>query len=50
MIQNNVLNSNFRPPVLIKLFQQFMFRAFDADTTLEVRGVFLDLSNASDKV
>ena len=57
MIQNNLLNScqsSFRPND--SCINQFIsithniYRAFDANPSLEVRGVFLDLSKAFDKV
>ena len=57
MIQNNLLNScqsGFRPNdscinQLISITHN-IYRAFDANPSLEVRGVFLDLSKAFDKV
>ena len=57
MIQNNLLNScqsGFRPNdscinELISITHN-IYRAFDANPSLEVRGVFLDLSKAFDKV
>ena len=53
MIQNILLNSGLRPYVscvnqLISTIH--MFRAFDVNTSSEIRGVFQDLSSASDKV
>ena len=56
-IQNNLLNScqsGFRPNdscinQLISITHN-IYRAFDANPSLEVRGVFLDLSKAFDKV
>ena len=57
MIQNNLLNScqsGFRPSdscinQLISITHN-IYRAFDANPSLEVRGVFLDLSKVFDKV
>ena len=57
MIQNNLLNSfqsGFRPNdscinQLISITHN-IYRAFEANPSLEVRGVFLDLSKAFDKV
>ena len=57
MIQNNLLNgfySGFRPNdscinQLVSITHN-IYRAFDANCSLEVRGVFLDLSKAFDKV
>ena len=57
MIQSNLLNScqsGFRPNnscinQLISITHN-IYRAFDANPSLEVRGVFLDLSKAFDKV
>ena len=57
MIQNNLLNScqsGFRPNdscinQLISITHN-IYRAFDANPSLEIRGVFLDLSKAFDKV
>ena len=57
MIQNNLLNScqsSFRPNdscinQLISITHN-IYRAFNANPSLEVRGVFLDLSKAFDKV
>ena len=54
---NNLLNSNqsgFRPGdscvnQLISITHD-IYKAFDANPSLEVRGVFLDLSKAFDKV
>ena len=57
MIQNNLLNSCqscFRPndSCINQLISKThnIYRAFDANPSLEVRGVFLDLSKAFDKV
>ena len=57
MIQNNLLNScqlGFRPndSCIIPLMSitHNIYRAFDANPSLEGRGVFLDLSKALDKV
>ena len=58
MIQNNLLNScqsGFRPNdscvnQLINSITHNIYCAFDANPALEVRGVFLDLSKAFDKV
>ena len=57
MIQNNLLNScqsGFRPndSCINQLISKThnIYRAFDANPSLEVRGVFLDLSKAFDKV
>ena len=54
---NNLLNSNqsgFRPSdsCVIQLISitHDIYKAFDANPSLEVRGVFLDLSKAFDKV
>ena len=50
MTQNNLLNScksRFRPNDSIT---HNIYRAFDANPSLEVRDVFLDLSKAFDKV
>ena len=57
MIHDKLLNScqsGFRPNdscinQLISITHN-IYRAFDANPSLEVRGVFLDLSKASDKV
>ena len=57
MIQNNLLNScqsGFKPNdscinQLISITHN-IYRAFDANPSLELRGVFLDLSKAFDKV
>ena len=57
MIQNNLLNSyqsSFRPNdscinQLISINHN-IYRAFDVNPSLDVRGVFLDLSKAFDKV
>ena len=57
MIQNNLLNScqsGFRPNDScinqLKSITHNIYRAFNANPSLEVRGAFLDLSKAFDKV
>ena len=56
MIHNKLLNScrsGFRPnDCIIQLtsINHNIYRAFDVNPSLEVRGVFLDLSKAFDKV
>ena len=52
MIQNNLLNFGPNDSCINQLISitHNIYRAFDASLSLEVRGVFLDLSKAFDKV